>query len=43
MKSYLWRVYNASHRGIIEWLRHNPEEVCAILPEWQALINCLRA
>jgi len=27
---------------LIEWLRRNPEEVCAILPEWNALIHCLQ-
>ncbi|MEK8016350.1 MAG: hypothetical protein VSS75_005735 [Candidatus Parabeggiatoa sp.] len=27
---------------LIEWLRRNPEEVCAILPEWNALIHCLK-
>jgi uncharacterized protein CbrC (UPF0167 family) len=29
--------------NLIEWLRRHPDEVCAILPEWKALINCLRA
>jgi hypothetical protein len=27
---------------LIEWLLCNPEEVCAILPEWKALIHCLQ-
>lgn len=26
---------------LIEWLRCNAEEVCVILPEWNALIHCL--
>jgi hypothetical protein len=28
--------------NLIEWLRRNPEEVWAILPEWKALIHCLQ-
>jgi hypothetical protein len=28
--------------NLIEWLRRNPEQVCAILPEWKTLINCLQ-
>jgi len=28
--------------NLIEWLQRHPEEVCAILPEWKALISCLQ-